>query len=506
MNISKMVETHSLRNPDREAVISGDVVLSWQDFNAKINSLGCSLRRLGVKKGDRVALHLPNSPEYLISFFAVTRIGAVVVPLNIMYKSTEIKYIINNSRAGVFIAPAKKAKDTILNILDELPTVRHLIVTGEEIGNGALSFSRLIEDNESIFSDITECAPDDTVTIMYTSGTTGSPKGAVLTHSNFWEQARLMAHYVLHINDQDRFLPATPYTHIFFVFGVLGPIYKGATVVCMPRFFPDTALEWISKYKVTHFCGVPTMYIQMLYHYQENKEKYDLHSWRFAQSAGAAMPEELISQVENSFGVGYCECYGSTETSTTCTYERLGHVKPGSIGLPPHNWRVKIVDEEDREVPVGEVGEILVKGPGLFKRYWEMPEETAAAFTADGWFHTEDLAYVDEDGYMFMVGRKKEMIICGGYNIYPREIEDLLYTHPAILEAAVVGVPDGTRGEIPKAFIVLKSNSKPGADEIISFCKDRIAAYKVPRVVEFISDLPKSVTGKILKQELLQKV
>jgi len=338
---------------------------------------------------------------------------------------------------------------------------------------------------------------------MYTSGTTGTPKGAVLTHSNFWEQARLMAHYVLHINDQDRFLPATPFTHIFFVFGVLGPIYKGAAIVILPRFFPDKALEWISKFKVTHFCGVPTMYIQMLHHYNENKEKYNLHSWRFAQSAGAAMPEELISQVEANFGVGYCECYGSTETSTTCTYERLGHVKPGSIGLPPHNWQVKIVDDFNREVPLGEVGEILVKGPGLFKEYWEMPEETAAAFTDDGWFHTEDLAYADKDGYMYMVGRKKEMIICGGYNIYPREIEDLLYTHPAVLEAAVIGIPDETRGEIPKAFIALNSKMQVDADEIISFCKNRIAAYKVPRIVEFVSELPKSATGKILKQKLL---
>ena len=506
MNISKMVETHALRNPDREAVIAENAVLSWLEFNSRIDSLGSALKQLGVEKGDRVALHLPNSPEYMISYFAVARIGAVVVPLNIMYKRTEIKYIINNSGASVFIAPAENAKENILGILDQLPGVKHLIVTGEEIEGGTLSFSRLIEEHKGSSLEILECDPDDTVTIMYTSGTTGQPKGAVLTHSNFWEQARLMAHYVLHINDQDRFLPATPYTHIFFVFGVLGPIYKGATVVCMPRFFPDIALEWISKYRVTHFCGVPTMYIQMLHHYQENQGEYDLRSWRFAQSAGAAMPEELIYRVEDNFNVGYCECYGSTETSTTCTYERLGHVKPGSIGLPPHNWQVKIVNDENREVPVGEVGEILVKGPGLFKKYWEMPEETAAAFTGDGWFHTEDLAYEDEDGYMFMVGRKKEMIICGGYNIYPREIEELLYTHPAILEAAVVGISDETRGEIPKAFVVLKPNQQVAADEIVSFCKERIAAYKVPRVVEFMSDLPKSATGKILKQRLAEKV
>lgn len=323
----------------------------------------------------------------------------------------------------------------------------------------------------------------------------------MLTHGNFYANAELNACYTLHINDQDRFLTGTPFCHIFFVLTVLGPMYKGAAVVTMPRFFPDKALELISRFKVTHFAGVPTMYIFMLEAYRTAPEKYDLRSWRFAQSAGAAMPAEYIPQIEETFGVGFCECYGSTETSSTCTYGRLGHGKPGSVGLSADTWEVKIVDENNREVPAGEVGEIVVRGPGVFKGYWEMPEATVAAFTGD-WFHTGDLGKKDEDGYIYIVNRKKDMLICGGYNVYPREVEEVLYTHPAVLEAAVLGVPDPIKGEIPKAFIVLKPDAVTDETEIITYCKERLPAYKAPRAVEFRKELPKNPTGKILKREL----
>lgn len=500
MNISRMVEEHARRIPGWDAVVSEDLTLSWEEFNKCINRLGNALRKLGIKKGDRVAMYLPNSPEYLISYFAIARIGAVAVPFNIMYKSAEITYIINNSGATVLIAAAKEARENVFSIREQFTTLKHVIVTGEDAVEDAHVFSRLL-DPENDTLEITDCLPDDPVTIMYTSGTTGVPKGAMLTHYNFWEQADLNGCYVLHINDQDRILTGAPFCHIFFITTVLGPVFKGAAVVTMPRFYPEKALELISKFKVTHFCGVPTMYIYMLQHYQENRDKYDLSHWRFAQSAGSAMPAENIIQIESNFGVGYCECYGATETSAACSYERLGHRKPGSIGLPAHTWQVRIVDDENREVPVGEVGEITLKGPGLFKGYWQMPEATSAAFT-DGWFHTGDLARKDEEGYIFIVDRKKDLIICGGYNIYPREIEELLFTHPAVLEAAVIGISDKAKGEIPKAFVVLKSGKSASSEEIISFCKERLAAYKVPRIIDICQELPKSATGKILKRKL----
>lgn len=501
MNLAQIIEKHERRIPHRPAVISEEVQWSWQEFHSQVKRLGNALRKLGVGKGERVAMYLPNSPEYLVTYFAIAEIGAVAVPFNIMYKSSEITYIINNSRAKVLVAAGDQATAHVQKIRDQLPTLEQVIVVGDHRLPNALSYQQLLSESaEDLRPEA--CDPDDLVTILYTSGTTGQPKGAMLTHGNFYGNAELNGSYTLHINDQDSFLTGTPFCHIFFVLTVLGPMFKGSAIVTMPRFFPDKALELISKYQVTHFAGVPTMYIYMLQTYKADPDKYDLSAWRFAQSAGAAMPAEYVKQIEDYFKLGFCECYGSTETSSTCTYGRLGHGKPGSIGLPADTWEVKLVNEENQAVPLGEVGEIVVKGPGVFKGYWDMPEATAAAFTGE-WFHTGDLGRADEDGYLYVVDRMKDMLICGGYNIYPREVEEVLYTHPAVLEAAVIGLPDASKGEIPKAFITLKPNGEQITEEdILAFCKERIAAYKVPRIVEFVTELPKNASGKILKRAL----
>ncbi|MCL6448353.1 MAG: long-chain fatty acid--CoA ligase [Armatimonadetes bacterium] len=501
MNLAQIIEKNVQRIPRNPAVISDKEQLSWEEFNRRVNRFANALRKLGVGKGDRVAIYLPNSPEYLVTYFAVAKIGAIAVPFNIMFRSNEIIYIINNSRARVLVAAAAEAKAHVLGVREQLPSIKKIILVGEDPAGEALSYEKLLAGVDSEEFTSAECSPDDIVTILYTSGTTGRPKGAMLTHHNFYANAGLNACYALHINDQDRLLTGAPFCHIFFVTTVLGPMYKGAAVVTMTRFFPEQALGLISRFRVTHFAGVPTMYIYMLQAYRANPEKYDLRSWRYAQSAGAAMPAEYILQIEETFGVGFCEYYGSTETSSTVTYGRLGHGKPGSVGLPADTWEVKIVDKNNREVKPGEVGEIIVRGPGVFKGYWEMPEATAEAFTGD-WFHTGDLGKADEDGYIYIVDRKKDMLICGGYNVYPREVEEVLYTHPAVLEAAVLGVPDPIKGEIPKAFIVLKPDAVADETEIITYCKERLAAYKAPRAVEFRKELPKSATGKILKREL----
>ncbi|GAB6171238.1 fatty acid--CoA ligase family protein [Paradesulfitobacterium aromaticivorans] len=501
MNLGRIIENNAKRIPKSPAVISEDVKWSWQEFNLKVNKFANALAKLGVGKDDRVAIYLANSPEYLVVYFAIAKLGATAVPFNIMFKSSEITYIINNSRAKILVAAANEAALHVQPIWDQLSTLEHLIVVGEHQAADMLGYDQLLAaGGDELYAF--ECAEDDVVTILYTSGTTGQPKGAMLTHANFYRNAELNGSYTLHINDQDSFLTGTPFCHIFFVLSVLGPMFKGAAIVTMSRFFPDKALELISKYQVTHFAGVPTMYIYMLQTYIADPNKYDLSSWRFAQAAGAAMPAEYIKQIEKAFNVGYCECYGSTETSSTCTYGRLGHSKPGSIGLPAEMWEIKIVDEDNNEAPIGEIGEITVKGPGVFKGYWDMPEATAAAFSGE-WFHTGDLGREDEDGYLYIVDRKKDMLICGGYNIYPREIEEVLYTHPSVLEAAVVGIPDAAKGEIPKAFITLKPQAEQmNAEDIILYCKERMAAYKVPRVVEFLNEFPKNASGKILKRSL----
>ncbi|MDA8235271.1 MAG: long-chain-fatty-acid--CoA ligase [Clostridia bacterium] len=501
MNLAEIVNKNALRIPQRPAIISEQGQLTWQEFYLQVNQMGNALRKLGVTKGDRVAMYLPNSPEYVVTYFAISKLGAIAVPFNIMYKSSEIDYIINNSGAKVLVAAAEEAQKYVMNIRDKLPSLQELIIVGEHQITDALSYSLLLAEASGELETL-ECAPNDILTILYTSGTTGQPKGAMLTHENLYYNAELNAFYTLHVNDQDRVLTGTPFCHIFFVLTVLGPMYKGAAVVPVPRFFPDKALELISRFNITHFAGVPTMYIYMLQTFKADPGKYNLSSWRFAQSAGAAMPAEFISQIEESFSVGFCECYGATETSSTCTYGRLGHGKAGSIGLPADTWEVRIVDGQNQELPVGEVGEIVVKGPGVFKGYWEMPEATAAAFN-DQWFHTGDLGRSDQDGYLYIVDRKKDLLICGGYNIYPREVEEVLYTHPSVLEVAVIGISDDAKGEVPKAFITLKPDAeKVSENEIIAFCKERIAAYKVPRIVEIIANMPKNATGKILKRVL----
>ncbi|MCL6638261.1 MAG: long-chain-fatty-acid--CoA ligase [Firmicutes bacterium] len=498
MNISSLISDNASFIPNYKAVICGDDgrEFTWSELDKIVNKLSNALTELGVKKGDRVAIYLPNSPEYIFTFFAVARIGAIASPFNILFKSGEISYILNNSRAKVLVGLAEETKQNVIGIKDRLPHLEKIITVGGPV-DGALDFDSLIAESAGDFETV-DCSSDDLVTLMYTSGTTGQPKGAMLSHGNFMSGAQVNALFV-HLDDQDLYLAAPPYCHIFFVHTVLGPFYVGAGVVTLRRFDAEKIFELISRYKVTHFAGVPTMYIFMLQKYESGK--YDLKSWRVAKSAAASMPVEIINEIEEKFGVHFCESYGATETSATVVYNRIGHGKAGAVGPAGRHRQVKVVDEEGNEVPVGEVGEILVKGPNVFKGYWEMPEATKAAFDGE-WYRTGDLGRFDEDGYLYIVDRKKDMLICGGYNVYPREVEEVIYQHPKVMEAAVLGIRDPVRGEVPKAFIRLKDGEEMEAQELIDFCKQRMASYKVPRNIEFMPELPKSTTGKILKRFL----
>ena len=503
MNLAHILEKNVRRIPHWSAVITETSKYTWAEFNCQVNKMGNALRKLGVSRGDRVAVSLPNSPEYLIAYFAIVKLGAIAVPFNVMFKSVEITYIVNNSEPKVFVALAGETMNSIVGMRDKLPSIEKIIAVGDHMLDDVLSYPQILE-GESDLLELVDCEPDDVVTILYTSGTTGQPKGAMLTHNNFYKQAKLSSCYVTLITDQDIAFTGTPFCHIFFISTVLGPMYKGAAVLTTPRFFPDKALELISEFKVTHFAGVPTMYIYMLQTYLENPQQYNLKSWRNALSAGAAMPMEYFTKIEEAFGVNLGENYGCTETSSTVTYGRIGHGKVGSIGLPADTSEVIIGDQNNQKVPPGEVGEIIIKGPGIFKGYWKLPEATEEAFV-DGWFHTGDLARADEEGYLYIVDRKKDMLICGGYNVYPREVEEVLYTHPDVFEVAVIGVPDPAKGEIPKAFITLRPDGQVDEAEIIAFCKERLAAYKTPRIVEIISELPKNSSGKILKRVLASR-
>lgn len=502
MNIASMVEYFAGFHPQYKAIICGDDgrEFTWEEFNTLTNRCAHALVDLGVKKGDRVAVYLPNSPEFLITFFAVAKIGAVITPFNILFKSGEISYILNNSRAEILVGASKEVQANLLNSGEDTPFLEKVLTCGEPV-DGAQDFDALIAKYPDTFH-MAQTGADDHLALLYTSGTTGQPKGTKLTHGNWMANAALNGNDVLHVNDQDLFLTGTPFCHIFFVLSTLGPFYKGAGVVTMRRFKPDTTLELISRYRVTHFAGVPTMYLYMLSNY--SPEKFDVSAWRFAQSAGASLPEEYVSKIEDTFGVSFCECYGSTETSSTVTYGRLGHGKSGSIGPVARDYSIVIADELGNPLPAGEVGELLVKGPGIFHGYWEKPEATSESFM-DGYFKTGDMARCDEDGYYYIVDRKKDVILCGGYNVYPREIEEFLYQNPKVMEVAVIGVPHESRGEVVKAFISLREGETMSEEEVIAFCQERMAKYKVPQYVEFRDELPKNATGKLMKRELKQE-
>jgi long-chain acyl-CoA synthetase len=498
MNISGFITNNASYNPRKKAVICGDDgrEFTWAELDKIVNKLGNALVNMGVKKGDRVAIYLPNSPEYIFTYFAVARIGAIANPFNILFKTREISYIVNDSKASVLVGFSGETEQNVVGVKDQFPHLEKIVTVGNPV-EGAVDFYSLIsEASEDL--DAVDCNFNELVTLMYTSGTTGQPKGVMLSHGNLKALAALNSAMV-HINDQDLFITATPFCHIFFVETVLNPFYVGAGVVIMQRFNAEKTLELISRYQVTHFAGVPTMYIFMLQ--QCESAEYNLKAWRVARSAGASMPVEYIRKIEEQFGVFFIESYGATETSSTMAYNRLGHGKAGAVGPVGREIQVKLVDESGKKLPAGELGEILVKGPGVFKGYWEMPEATRAAFDG-GWYRTGDLGKYDEDGYFYIVDRKKDMLICGGYNVYPREVEEVIYQHPKVMEVAVLGVKDPVRGEVPKAFIRLKDGEEMAVQEMIDFCKQRMASYKVPRNIEFLAELPKSPTGKILKRLL----
>lgn len=474
--------------------------ITYRELLKRVNALAVGLASLGVKKGDRVALYLPNGGPFVLSFFAVLKLGALVVPFNIQLRQYEIEQILLHAQPKVIIGQAGELEAEVIPVLRRLPEAPKVIRVGtvSSPGLGETEFAILLARKP--LAHTPGLAGDDPAAIYYTSGTTGVMKGALVTHRNLTAVAKINGHYLLGLNDQDRVMGIAPYSHVYFFQVVLGPLAVGAAVVTLPRLSPRLALEMIEKYRVTHVSTVPTMFRYLLRHYRE--KPCDVSSWRVAGSAAANIPLALVREIEETFGVDFFDTYGCTETSSTITYTRLRHYKPGSVGLPAHGVKVKLIDEAEREVGTGEIGEIAVKGPGVFAGYWRDPEKTRESFTRDGWFKTGDLGYRDEEGYIYIAGRKKEVIISGGYNIYPWEVEHLLLSHPQVAEAAVVGRPNPDLGEIPVAYIVPKDGCQPNPQELIDFCHRHLAKYKCPREVVFVDSLPKSGSGKVLKKLL----
>src|SRR4051812_12256714 len=489
-NLAENLTATAERSGERIAQKLDDVELNYALLNEGAARVAGLLGAKGVGPGDRVGIMLPNVPYFAVVYYGILRAGAVVVPMNVLLKGREVKFYLSDPEAKVLFAWHDFA-DAAVKGADEAGAECVLVKPGE--------FEQLLADMEPD-TDVADRAADDTAVILYTSGTTGTPKGAELTHSNLGRNVEV-ASGLWDYSGEDVILGALPLFHSFGQTCALNcAIRAGATLTLLPRFEPGKALEILERDKVTVFLGVPTMYAAMLN--CDEREKYDTSCLRMCGSGGAAMPVEVMRGFEKAFDCKVLEGYGLSETSPVASFNHPDRErKPGSIGTPIEGVEMKVVDDDGKEVPQGEVGEILIKGHNVMKGYWKKDDATAEAIK-DGWFHTGDMAQVDEDGYFFIVDRKKDMIIRGGYNVYPREIEEVLYEHPAVREAAVLGVPHDELGEEVGAAVALKEGQEVSEDELREHVKEQVAGYKYPRRIWFVDELPKGPTGKILKREI----
>lgn len=512
MSLVQRVQQQAAQNPQKAAYSFMGKETSYAEFEGSVSKFAGALTSLGVKKGDNVAFLLGNTPHFLISLYATMRIGATAVPINPIYTPDEISYILKNSDAKVVIA-----LDLLLPLVEQaagaFPLVEQYIICETSADTPAKlqalpdslkakvkSFTSSIQAGE--MTQAVDVKSDDTAIILYTSGTTGHPKGAMLTFENIYSNARDVAAY-LGFSSEDRVLATLPVFHVFALTVVVNaPLVTGATIILVPKFSPADVFAIAKSEQATVFAGVPTMY-NFLYQFPD-ADPADFSSVRLAISGGASLPVALLHNFEDKFNVRISEGYGLSEASPVTCFNPLDRDrKPGSIGTSIINVENKVVNELGEEVAVGDVGELIVRGPNVMKGYYKMPEETASAIR-DGWLYTGDLARKDEEDYFYIVDRKKDMIIVGGFNVYPREVEEVLFAHSGILEAAVVGVPDPNFGEQVLAFVVLKDQDLT-IEAIQEFCKEKLAKYKVPARIEVLAELPKNTTGKILRRTLKEQ-
>lgn len=518
LNLSLLVEASAKAYPDRTAIIFNDLKYSYSQLNALASKFANVLQSLGVERGDKVALMMPNVPTFTVAYFGILKLGATVVPFNVLFKAREVAYHLEDSGSVALVAYEGFWAEAARGFEEVHETCHTLFVFAPQgnVPGGALDFMALLKEASPAF-DTAQTMPDDTAVIFYTSGTTGRPKGAELTHFNMFYNAALFAERLVGATPDDVVMAALPLFHSFGQTCCQNvALYTGSALTMLPHFTPQDALTIFQRDRVTVFAGVPTMYWYLLNYPQA--DRFNLSQiaadLRICVSGAAALPVELMHAFEAKYNVTILEGYGLSETSPVASSNvRQRPRKPGSIGLPIWGIEMKIFDDDDNELPSGpdNMGEIVIRGHNVMKGYYKRPEATAEAMRGD-WFHTGDLAYVDEDGYFFIVDRKKDMIIRGGLNVYPREVEEVLQAHPAVSLCAVVGVPDEAMGEEVKAFVVVRESYADRladdaerlnlAEEIMAYCQERMAAYKYPRGIEFRDTLPMTATGKVLKTGL----
>ena len=480
------------RYPNRTALRCDDLQFTYAEFDAAAARVATLLERAGVEPGDRVGLMLPNTPAFAIAFYGIMYRGAVAVPMNPLLKAREVSYYLSNSGAkALFGTPA----------------------FAEEAAAGAAEVGAqcwLVDDDGlmKLIADLPEHSPvergdDDVAVILHTSGTTGKPKGAMLTHGNLSRNCEVSQRTLVETGQDDVVMGCLPLFHVFgLTCGLNGAVLAGSTLTLLPRFDPRKAIEIIERDAVTVFEGVPTMYSALL-SVADQVPPGATRSLRTCVSGGASLPVEILRGFEEKFGCMILEGYGLSETSPVASFNHPDQErKPGSIGTPIEGVEMRLIDNEWDTVPDGEIGEIAIRGHNVMKGYWNKPEATAEAISPDGWFRTGDMARVDEDGYYYIVDRKKDLIIRGGFNVYPREIEEVLHEHPAVAEVAVIGIPHPDLGEEVGAAVALKPGASATPEELRAFTRDRVAAYKYPRRVWLVDSLPKGPTGKILRREV----
>ena len=530
VSLYEMFKQSTERFPNNPAISFMNRELTYRELLAQIDAFAASLEGLGVKKGDRVAIHLPNCTQFPIAFFGILAIGAIVVPCNPMYVARELSYQLKDSGAETIVTmtrfynlvkeiqPLTDLKNIIVtNIKDYFPGMLRFLYTvakekkeGDRVDLAASdhSFMGLMKAYAGKKARPVKVSPEDRAIFMYTGGSTGVSKGAVLQHRNLLANALQVKAWCSDLEEgKEIFLAVLPFFHSYGMTTVMNtPLFSGNKIVMLPRFVLADVLKTIDKEKPTLFPGVPTMYVAI--NNAPDLAKHDIKSVRVCISGAAPLPVEVQKQFEKNTGGKLVEGYGLSEASpVTHANPIYGKSIIGSIGLPFPDTEVKIVDlETGKEVlPIGEVGEMCVRGPQVMECYHNMPEETSNSLR-DGWLYTGDIGRLDEDGYTYIVDRKKDMVIAGGYNIYPRDIEEVLFTHPKIVEAAVAGVMDPYRGETLKAYVVLKEGESLTEAEVIQYCKDNLAAYKVPKLVEFREELPKTMVGNVLRRVLREEV
>lgn len=528
-NLAEFLVQSSTKRPNQIAIYFLGKKITYGELLEQSYRLAHALQELGVRKGDRVALMLPNSPHAVVAYYGALMIGAIVVQTNPLYTERELQFQSADSGATVMITLdflhkkvlAVQSKTAIKHVIvgsikDYLPFPKNLlypVVAKKDGFDLNVNYTPTIHNYRSLLaasSNSPVCvevdAEKDLALLQYTGGTTGVSKGVMLTHYNLIANTIQNAKWCYNVEPgKERYLAALPFFHVFGMTVLMNlAILQGDSLILLPKFEVETVLKTISTMKATIFPGAPTMYIALINH--PRILEYDLSSIKVCVSGAASLPQEVQETFESITGGKLIEGYGLTETSPVAHANLVwGHRKIGTVGIPYPDTEAKIVNSDTGvELPVGEIGEVIVRGPQVMVGYWNRSQDTAQALR-DGWLYTGDLGKMDEDGFFSIVDRKKDLIIAGGFNIYPREIEEVLYEHPAIKEAVAVGVPDDYRGETVKAFIVLKEGATVDQEELNAWCRERLAAFKVPRIYEFRDTLPKTLIGKVLRRKLLEE-